>query len=106
MGHGGKIEIVADVVDYRVLGQRCARIQVRDTGPGFTEDVRLRLFDPFYTTKPTGTGLGLHISQNLVLEHGGRMEAANRSHGGAVLSVFLPLTPSGKPAHLVVAAHG
>ncbi|HOT37465.1 MAG TPA: response regulator [Candidatus Latescibacteria bacterium] len=91
IGQNGRIEISADVVDYHVLGRRCARVQVRDSGPGFPADVFHRLFDPFFTTKPSGTGLGLHISQNIVLEHGGRIEAANRPDGGAVLSVYLPL---------------
>ena len=91
MGQEGRIEITADVHDYRVLGKRCVRIQVRDTGPGFPEDARHRLFDPFYTTKASGTGLGLHICQNIALEHGGRMEATNHPDGGALLTLYLPL---------------
>ena len=78
-------------VFYKVLDSDVVRIQVRDTGPGFPDDVRGRLFDPFFTTKSSGTGLGLHISQNMVLEHGGRMEASNHPEGGAVVSIFLPL---------------
>lgn len=91
IGEDGKIEVAADVIVYHVLNQRCLRIQVLDNGPGLPEGMVHRVFDPFYTTKPSGTGLGLHICQNIVLEHGGRIEAGNRPDGGALLSVYLPL---------------
>jgi len=94
IGQDGEIEISADVHDYRVLGKRCARIQVRDSGPGFPEESRHRLFDPFYTTKATGTGLGLHICQTIALQHGGQMEATNHPDGGALVTLFIPLPSS------------
>ena len=87
----GEIHVAVDKVFYRVLESDVIRLQVRDSGPGFPDEVRGRLFDPFFTTKSSGTGLGLHISQNMVLEHGGRMEASNHPSGGAVVSMFLPL---------------
>lgn len=94
MEQGGRIEILTDVHDYRVLAKRCVRVQVRDTGPGFPDETRHRLFDPFYTTKPSGMGLGLHICQSIALEHGGRMEATNHPDGGAVVSLYLPVPAS------------
>jgi two-component system NtrC family sensor kinase len=67
-------------------------IRILDTGPGLGEDAAERLFTPFYTTKPQGTGLGLSVSYGIVREHGGQIEAASRSDGpGAVFTVTLPL---------------
>ncbi|MCM2264403.1 MAG: cache domain-containing protein [Desulfuromonadales bacterium] len=67
------------------------RIRILDTGTGLPADAEERLFTPFYTTKPQGTGLGLSVSYGIVREHGGKIEAANRSDSpGAVFTVILP----------------
>ena len=87
----GTVDVIADQTFYRVLGKDCIRVQVHDSGPGFPDEVRNKLFDPFYTTKQSGTGLGLHISQSIVLEHGGRIEANNHPAGGALVTMFLPV---------------
>ncbi len=72
-------------------GQRFARITVSDNGPGFQTERAEQVFDPYVTTKPKGTGLGLAIVKKLVEEHGGRIEAGNRRHGGARVSILLPV---------------
>ena len=71
----------------------CVELHFADNGPGISPDDLARIFDPFFTTKPVGqgTGLGLSISYGIVERHGGRLEAANRSQGGAVFSLSLPL---------------
>lgn len=69
-----------------------ALIEVRDNGPGVSADDLERIFDPYYTTKPDGTGLGLPIVKKVVLEHGGSVECAPREGGGAKFSVRLPLS--------------
>lgn len=51
------------------------RIQVRDSGPGFESGTADRLFEPFYTTKPEGIGLGLSISRSIIESHGGHLRA-------------------------------
>jgi signal transduction histidine kinase len=68
-----------------------AVLEVRDTGPGISEEVRPRLFKPFSTTKPSGTGLGLAISAGIVQEFGGVLTADNRPEGGAVFRLELPI---------------
>jgi nitrogen fixation/metabolism regulation signal transduction histidine kinase len=68
-----------------------AQIVIEDSGPGFSPDVLGRMFDPYVTTKPKGTGLGLAIVKKIIEEHGGRIEAENRSTGGARIRVELPL---------------
>jgi PAS domain S-box-containing protein len=69
------------------------RIEVEDTGPGIPPNLLERVFNPFFTTKPTGsgTGLGLSISLGIVREHGGRIWAENTPAGGARFVIELPL---------------
>jgi two-component system nitrogen regulation sensor histidine kinase GlnL len=68
-----------------------ARIAVVDDGPGVPEAMLPRLFTPFATSKPHGTGLGLAVSRRIVEAHGGRIEVRNRPGGGAEATVYLPL---------------
>jgi two-component system C4-dicarboxylate transport sensor histidine kinase DctB len=69
---------------------RSAALVVSDTGPGVPEALRGRLFEPFVTSKPAGTGLGLYIAQTLVDEAGGSLEL-DVTHGtGTTLTVRLP----------------
>jgi signal transduction histidine kinase len=66
------------------------RLTVEDTGPGIDARVADRLFTPFFSTKPTGTGLGLSVSRRIVQAHGGTLTAANRAAGGACFTITLP----------------
>ncbi|MBN9118841.1 MAG: hypothetical protein J0I06_06725 [Planctomycetes bacterium] len=72
------------------------RVEVWDTGPGIAPDVAGRLFDPFVTTKPTGTGLGLNVARRVARDHGGTLTAANRSNGGTCFTLLLP---AAEPSH-------
>ncbi len=67
------------------------RISIQDNGPGIPEAMLPRLFTPFATSKPHGTGLGLAVTRRIVEAHGGRVEVRNRASGGAEATVFLPL---------------
>jgi signal transduction histidine kinase len=62
----------------------------RDNGPGLTADQRERIFEPFYTTKTKGTGLGMAIAKRIVQSHGGRIEAGDAPGRGAQIIVTLP----------------
>jgi signal transduction histidine kinase len=64
-------------------------IDVADSGPGLSPGVEATLFQPFVTTKPEGTGLGLWISRSLVERYGGDIGARNGDDGGAVFTVWL-----------------
>jgi signal transduction histidine kinase len=76
------------IVGWSEAGQ--AIVEVRDSGPGIPASALPRLFEGFYTTKATGTGLGLVICAGIVRDHSGDLLAANRSEGGAVLRLSLP----------------
>ncbi|MBA3049902.1 ATP-binding protein, partial [Brevundimonas sp.] len=66
------------------------RIGVSDTGPGLHPEARARLFQPFFTTKAAGMGIGLSICRTIVEAHGGRIWADDRPGGGTVFSFTLP----------------
>ncbi len=85
LGGNGEIRIKAFARDADVVVQIC------DNGPGMPPEIRERIFEPFYTTKPpgSGTGLGLHISHNVVNRHGGRINVESRP-GQTCFEVCLP----------------
>ena len=65
-------------------------LRIRDNGPGISEEVRRRIFDPFYTTKSDGTGLGLALSKKVVESHGGSMEVQTDSRSGTEFLLTFP----------------
>ena len=75
------------------------RIQVHDEGAGISEEEREHVFDLFYTTKERGTGLGLPLTQQIVVAHGGRIACRPRHPQGTTFEIWLPTVP---PRRLVV----
>ncbi|RKH89199.1 sensor histidine kinase, partial [Corallococcus praedator] len=84
---GGRVEVRLDV-DVDAAGG--ARVAVSDSGPGVTEEARARLFEPFFTTRPGGTGLGLAVSQAIAEAHGGHIDVDVGPLGGARFTLSLP----------------
>ena len=70
---------------------RSVKISVRDLGSGINEAHRDKLFEPFYTTKSGGMGMGLAISQRIIHAHGGSIRAENNPDGGATFYFTLPI---------------
>ena len=81
---GGSIELRTSLVGGWL------RIDVRDTGPGIPQQFRDRIFQPYFTTKDTGTGLGLFVCRNIIEQQlGGHIEMAGTSSAGTTFSVYL-----------------
>lgn len=72
-------------------GDGTVTLSVTDTGGGIAEHSLARIFDPFYTTKEGGMGMGLAVSRTIVEAHGGQLQAANAPEGGAVFVLSLPV---------------
>ena len=72
-------------------------VEVRDSGKGVPEAMMKKVFDPFFTTKPVGKGLGLglSISNNIIREHGGKIELTNNNGGGVTFKISLPINTQG-----------
>lgn len=86
---GAVVEIViGDSIDDE---GEWADVVVLDRGPGFPPDALDRVFVPFFTRRPGGTGLGLALVQRIVQVHGGRVGAHQRAGGGAIVAFSLPL---------------
>ena len=81
-------------------GRPALRLIVSDDGPGIPPADLEKLFLPFYTTKPDGTGLGLAVVQKIAVQHGGSAEARNLPGGGAAFTLTLPASPPPESAHL------
>ena len=87
---GGVVEVEAARASN--LGRDEVALRVRDRGAGLAPEQARDLFKPFFTTKPEGHGLGLAVSQNILLEHGGRIVAANRPDApGALFELQIPV---------------
>ena len=86
MDAGGTIEVAIDTVNDKAV-----QICFRDEGQGIPEGVMENIWDPFFTTKDTGTGLGLGIVKNIIESHGGGVQIENRAIKGAEIIVTLPL---------------
>jgi signal transduction histidine kinase len=77
-----------------VLNDNQVGIRIIDNGPGMTEEVRCRIFEAFYTTKPTGkgTGLGLSISYQIIVEkHNGKIECISAPEQGTEFIIKIPI---------------
>ncbi|RME48823.1 MAG: GAF domain-containing protein [Chloroflexi bacterium] len=92
MPEGGTLRLASELVDNKV------RLTFSDSGCGIAPHELSRVFDPFYTTKPHGTGLGLTVSYRIVQEHGGHLEIDSRPGVGTTVRVILPIErPAGEP---------
>jgi signal transduction histidine kinase len=91
MPAGGSLRVAAAADNGAPPGR--VRIEVRDTGPGIDPAVLPRLFEPYFSTKSGGTGLGLPVSRRAVEEQGGSLDIASRPGEGTVAILTLPVAP-------------
>jgi PAS domain S-box-containing protein len=86
----GPVQITIVCRDLVQAGQPALRIVVQDNGPGLNEEQKQRIFEPFYTTKTRGTGLGTSIARRIVEAHGGEIAIGDRLPPGAEVVILLP----------------
>jgi len=84
------IAIEIHTASVRIDGQPALQIAVRDNGPGIGPEQRPKVFDPFYTTKAKGTGLGLPIARRIIEAHGGQITLGDTDGPGTVFLITLP----------------
>jgi signal transduction histidine kinase len=88
---GGELTITS-----RLNAEGALYVSISDTGVGLAEDSKDEIFDPFHSTKPQGTGMGLTITRSIVESYGGRVWASNNEGPGATFYFTLP---RGEEAH-------
>lgn len=88
MRSGGDLRVA--IAPARLGKERAVAVKISDTGGGIPDSLRNSIFTPFFTTKNSGTGLGLPIANRIVSNHNGKIKVRNHSSGGAEFSVVLP----------------
>jgi signal transduction histidine kinase len=96
-GSQGDGRIVARTFTERDDQGDWVKVEISDNGPGIPEIHLGRIFEPFFTTKDSGSGYGLYLANEILQEHGGRLTACNGDHGGACLTVWLPIAKAAAP---------
>ena len=89
MEKGGRMTVRTSV--YEQALQPTVSVQISDTGRGISESDLARIFEPFFSTRAKGTGLGLWVTQDIVRHHGGRIEATSEEGAGTTFNVILPV---------------
>lgn len=87
-----RLEIASSVQDGRIV------LRVSDSGPGVPPAFREKVFDPFFTTRKDGSGIGLSFSHRIVIDHGGALRVGTSRWGGAEFRIEIPVAKEGVPA--------
>lgn len=97
MPEGGRLLIGAENVFLRegpqatdLPGGNYIKIEFRDTGPGIVSDIQDKIFEPYFSTKATGKGLGLATAHKIILKHNGMISVHSKIDGGATFRIYLP----------------
>jgi two-component system cell cycle sensor histidine kinase/response regulator CckA len=100
MTQGGTVRVRARNVLFEentnapLSSGRYIKIAISDRGPGISDDLRMKIFDPYFTTKPAATGLGLAISYSVVKKHGGLLLLESTSAEGSTFAIYLRASDS------------
>jgi PAS domain S-box-containing protein len=103
MPDGGEIEVTTELQEnilnkmthFETINEtKYAKICIEDSGPGISKSEREKIFEPFYSAKKQGSGLGLSTTYNIISEHKGTVEVGGMEGSGAVFTVYLPIIES------------
>jgi signal transduction histidine kinase len=89
MEKGGRITLSTSL--YEQALQPTISVRISDTGRGIPEADIARIFEPFFSTRMKGTGIGLWVTQDIVRHHGGRIEVTSTEGRGTTFNVILPV---------------
>jgi signal transduction histidine kinase len=89
MKNGGELEITVSAT--KLNGKKAVSVKIADSGGGIKPEGIHKIFNPFYTTKETGTGLGLPIANRIVTNHGGKIRVNNHPGVGVEFNIIIPL---------------
>lgn len=107
MPDGGVLKVVAENVlcapesvdsSWIRIGQRFVRVSFHDSGTGIAEEVLTKIFDPYFTTKEKGNGLGLATANAIIRKHNGNLRAESECGKGATFTIYLPASFDALPA--------
>src|SRR5262249_147934 len=84
------VQVSIEISSCRLDGHPALRLTVSDNGPGLEPEQRGRVFNPFFTTKAKGTGVGMAMSRRIVEAHGGRIVVGSEGPPGATFHITLP----------------
>jgi len=90
MGEGGTIRIFEELEQHEFFGD-AIKIQIEDSGPGISEEILEKIFEPFFSIKEEGSGLGLSIARRIIEDHGGEILVASQEGKGATFCIVLPM---------------
>jgi CheY-like chemotaxis protein len=96
MPRGGQVDVACHNVRFRMPHEapgeerQFVRISIQDHGPGIATEHLERIFDPYFTTKTSGTGLGLAVSHTVIQNHGGFIKVESEAGRGATFHIYLP----------------
>jgi signal transduction histidine kinase len=90
MGEGGSITIFEEQEKHEIFGD-AVTIRIEDSGPGIPEEILEKIFEPFYSVKEEGSGLGLSIAKRIIEDHGGEILVASKTGKGAIFCIVLPM---------------
>mgnify|MGYP005850115189 FL=1 len=88
---GGRVRLFSRITDS------ACEVEIRDDGPGLAKEIADRVFDPYFTTKPGGTGLGMSITRGIIEEHGGSIEFTSAPGQGCQVLITMPLEKTKAP---------
>ncbi len=98
MPEGGEIQVAAENCETcRGMSRNCLRLVISDNGPGMTEKILEKIFDPYFSTKPAGSGLGLAICHSILEKHEGSIQVTSREGSGTSFTILLPVSNRRKP---------